>query len=150
MTVHGAVKVSTTEIDDDARFAYLNGQCFALAVALAEKHNKEIGLLVQVDDIPWGTRYEESDLRYNPDDWFIWVHHAIVLTEDSIEDEAWTMDIGGERDMGGVRAELEDIHGGSLVRIKPDSLRKLLSKYEKEQGFCKQNYTAAVLVADLL
>lgn len=147
----GIYEIPTNHITEDTRYVYQNGQCFALAIVLAEKNNTDVGLLVQVNDIPWGTRYEDTKLKLNLDhDWFKDTIHAVALTEDSTEYDTLTMDIGGARDMAGVKAEFEDVHYGTLIRIKPVDLRFLLLKKRKGTGFFEPDYTSAELIAPLI
>jgi len=96
--------IPTHKITKATRWVYRNGQCFALAVVLAEQNNTDVGLFVQFSELPWGTRYEELDMMPNVrKDWFNHARHAIALTEDSTSDDTFILDIDGKQSMSTVR-----------------------------------------------
>lgn len=148
---YGKVEIPTNEITEDTRWVYQNGQCFSLAAVLAETNQTDIGLLVARSKIPWGTRYEDTSHKLNANhDWFKDSIHAIALAENSTADDAMTLDIDGERDMGAVREEFIDLHCGSMIRIKPEDLRMLLSKFRRGTGFYEPDYASAEIIAPLV
>lgn len=149
---NGNREIPTTHINEETRWIYKNGQCFSLAIILAEEKGTDVGLLVQCWELPWGTNYDDPNLTLDIDhDWFSSTIHAIALTEDSIEDETLTIDIDGERDMGGVREEFQEgPQSGTMIRIKPADLRYLLSSSRRGTGFYKPDYDSAKLIAPLI
>ena len=148
---HGRLEIPTNKITDETRWVFRNGQCFALAIVLAEKNGTDVGLLVEGSDLPWGTRYYDPALILDLDhDWFKDTIHAIALTEDSTEDETMTLDIDGDRDMGAIREEFIDLHSGTMIRIKPNELRRILIKYRTGTGFYQPDYESAALIAPLI
>ena len=133
---HGTREIPSDRIIDETRYVYQNGQCFSLAIVLAERLGTDVGLLVSGSEIAWGTKYDDPEQILNLDHyWFRDTIHAIALTEDSTEDESLTLDIDGERDMAGVREEFIDMHSGTLIRIKPAELRSLLTNKRRGTGF---------------
>lgn len=141
----GVREISTTHIDNDTRWVYENGQCFSLAIVLAEKHGTDVGLLVALEDFPWGTKYEDIDIHKldlkQPRRWLKWVNHAITLTKDAVDDKSLVLDINGEQEMVAVRKEflrMREYSIGTMLRIKPGDLRILLSKHLRGPRYLSQ------------
>jgi len=150
--------IPTHKITKATRWVYRNGQCFALAVVLAEQNNTDVGLFVQFSELPWGTRYEELDMMPNVrKDWFNHARHAIALTEDSTSDDTFILDIDGKQSMSTVRKVRqhkairltgEAYSFGTMIRIKPKDLKAILANLEEETY--KQDYESAALIALLV
>jgi hypothetical protein len=151
MACNGCWEIPTTHITEATRWVYRNGQCFSLAIILAEQSKTDVGLLVAGSEIAWGTSYDALDEMLNLDhDWFRDTIHAITLTEDSSEDDVLAIDIDGLRDMGAIREEFQDIHSGTMIRITPVDLRALLSRCGEGTGFYEPDYAGAKLIAPLI
>lgn len=127
-TIHGPLEVNTSVVDSDSRFAYRNGQCFALALGLAERvEGSRVGIIVRDSEADWGLDYSNLDdaflLRFD-DGWFADAVHAVVVSPDGDE----VLDVDGFRDIEGLREEVIDIHEGSLVIMDAADLRALLTR----------------------
>ena len=132
-------------ISDSTREAYLNGQCFALATAVAEQRGCDVAVFIadHEDEVPWGTRYDDPDHTLDLDhDWFNSAVHAAALVDDDT-----AVDIDGERDVAGWEEEMRDIHAGSMVRMSPGRLRRLVAVASTT---VEQDYDAAHVVARLI
>ena len=151
MARYGELEIPTNKITEETRWAYRAGQCFALAITVAEKKNTKVGLLVAGCEFPWGSRYDDVNLMLNINhDWFGDSIHAVALASEGTEDEDLILDIDGARDQQSVRQEFEDIHSGTLIQISPGALRVLLRKYSIDTGFYEQNYEAALIISELI
>lgn len=150
---HWPISIPTDAITESTRYAYRNGQCFALAIVLAEKHNTDIGLLVEISKISWGTRADDPKLLEKYPDWFNETYHAVALIENSTEDKAIAIDIDGSHNMVSIRKQAKHIQELTMIRITPDALRQRLSNHRNTKfgtKFYKQNYRSAEIVAELI
>lgn len=150
--------IPINKITKATRWVYKNGQCFALAIVLAEQNSTDVGLFVAFSELPWGTRYEELDMIPNVrPDWFKDARHAVALADDSSADDTFIIDIDGKQSMATVR-EKRQHHAirltgehhtfGSMIRIKPSDLREILAN-KAINGF-EQDYESAALIAPLV
>lgn len=150
---HSPISIPTDAITEGTRYAYRNGQCFTLAIVLAEKHNTDIGLLVEISKIPWGTREDDPKLLEKYPDWFNEAYHAVALMENSVEDKAIAIDIDGSHNMISIRKQAKHIPDLTMIRVTPDSLRQRLANHRNTKfgtKFYKQNYCSAEIVAELI
>lgn len=155
---HGIREIPTTHITNDTRWVYENGQCFSLAIVLAEKHGTDVGLLMAIKDFPWGTRYEDTSIHEldmkQTRSWLVWCNHAVALTQDSTRDNTLVLDINGEQEMKMVRKEFLKMRAhstGTMLRIKPADLRLLLStKYRRGAAIFEPDYESAEIIAKLV
>ena len=149
---HGLHTVPTTHIDDNTRWVYRNGQCYSLAVVLAEEMGTDVALLVRDNEIPWGTHYDDPEFILDLDhDWFKDAVHAIALLEDDTDDTALAIDIDGVNKVSSLRMEFQGwVNSGTLIRIKPKQLRFLMTKCRKGTGFYEPDYDSAKIVAPLI
>lgn len=124
----GPMEINTSVIDDDSRFAFRNGQCFALAMGLADKiEGARVGIVVRSSGMEWGTDYNDPDdpymLRWD-DGWFADAVHAVVVSPEGDE----VLDVDGFGDMDILEEETYDLHEGTLVVMDADDLRGLLTR----------------------
>ncbi len=131
----------------ETRSAYVTGQCYALADALAESMGDEglvgVTILNSQDTIPWGTRIEEASGSLRAD-WFNkQAIHAVAIDSDSTT----YVDVGGRQDMDILREQTEDLHNGSLVIGTRQQVRDLL----RTAPLCfPQDYDTARLVVSIV
>lgn len=143
-TMDGPLEVDTNIVDDVSRFAYRNGQCFSLALGLADQiAGARVGIIVRDSDMEWGADYCDADdnylLRFD-DGWFEGAVHAVVVSPDGDE----VLDVDGFRDVEALAEEVRDIHEGTLVVMDADDLRGLLTRGEADPP---QNFAAGERMA---
>lgn len=142
---YGPTVVSTTQITDDTRGAYLTGQCFALAHALTEAEpGRKVGLVVRdyASIHPWGTDYNDPYAGVHRNTLYD-VTHAVSVSADG----KTVIDIDGEHDMSIFREQQEDLHDGTLIVMDPADMRHLIDSWH---GAFPQDYDTAVKVARLV
>lgn len=156
------VVVDPENLSNDARETYLAGQCGALAVAFAEQHGWDIGIVI-VEEDEWGC--EADDNADRPHGWrksfmppdavpgLVWgpetfVGHIVAISPDGLD----VVDIDGDRDVEGFVEEWRDRHNATFARIANEHARSTVQAMEHDAmeydgGLVPQNYDAAHAIA---
>jgi hypothetical protein len=156
----GMFQVNVNEIDEETRQAYLAGQCYALAGALADRQQSQVGLLVRTRNInvPWGTRAD--DPAFAPPQGGAWLGetlHAVALPAagpdgaDPCSLDQPAVDIDGQITLADRRADFERRWGEpvTLVVISPHHLRQVV-RDSRQVVFAQDDDTAALVAALVL
>jgi len=147
------------------RETYLRGQCGALAVAIAEQNDWDVGIVLLEED-EWGNEMAEDPtravgwrnsfmppdtvdgIRYGPN---VFPGHLVALTPDGKN----VVDIDGERDAEDFLKDWKERHqGATFARIRGADARVAVESMrndgEHDGGLILQNFGAAQVVATWL
>lgn len=143
-TTRGPRTVHAGVLDEDAEFAYRNGQCFALAAALHDEHGWGlVAHLSRPGDILWEQATHGADAAQVLADplWFYDLVH--VLVEHPCGD---LVDIHGAHDPVGYHEAAVDAHGtAALVAVPLAALEEGFATYGVAQhAGCAAMFAAAV------
>ena len=147
------IAIPSNMITDKTRWVFQNGQCFSLAITIAEKLGSDVGLLVRAVRAPWGIRYNDPILNL-PYDWFKCTLHAVALTNFGGMG-AISVGIDGVVDLGSLRDEfiktLPEYMSATMIVAPPEWVRQRLVKSgSASTGFLKPDYEAAEIVFNLM
>jgi len=149
-TARGELTLREGVIDDEAEYAYTNGQCIALSLALHKLTDWPIiAQLSRPGDRDWEDRTHGRHIgkREARDGWFYHFVHSLVQTPDG-----WLIDIRSEHDAEDFRIEASYHYGTcALVSVEPAALQSALADARKHGAVhMEQNVEAATGFAKVL
>ena len=149
-TARGPVAVTPGVIDDEAEYAYRNGQCIALSLALAKETGWPIVVQLSKPGDPWWE--EKTHGTHIPPEqatagWMYHFVHSLVMSP-----ERTLLDISGEYEPDDFWANASYRYGStSLVALEPATLKKALADVQRHGAtFALDERTATAFAAPIL
>jgi len=149
-TARGELILTENSHTDDAEYAYTNGQCIALSLALHEATDWPIvAHLSRAGNPEWEMRTHGRHITKDDatDGWFYYFVHSLAQSP-----EGWLIDIRGEHDAEDYRnGAYYDYGTCALVTVDPDALQLALADARKNGAVhMEQNMDAAASFAKIL
>lgn len=149
-TARGKLTLQAGVIDDETEYAYTNGQCIALSLALHELTGWPIvAQLSRPGDRDWEDRTHGRHIgkREARDGWFYHFVHSLVESPDG-----WLIDIRAEHDAEDFRIEASYNYGTcALVGVEAAALQSALADARKHGAVhMEQDIEAAKSFARIL